>query len=210
MRELTGGHHEGEIPGNWRRYTIRRDITLVQWLSDFSGRLGQLQTFLDGSLGSVDIGLLFHPSAYITATRQSTAQRNGWSLETLYMEIDLGQGSAEKGFVVTGKWRCVISRLYGSTKPPIYIGLQIEGGLIENGDLSLNEGGTSVIAPSTIRWQQKDAKTRQGVEGSSGVDLPIYVNGERQALLATIKVGLKAGLTRVKVIQRGCCLKTSM
>jgi hypothetical protein len=38
----------------------------------------------------------------------------------------------------------------------------------------------------------------------------MYVNGERQALLATIKVGLNDDLTRVKVVQRGCCLKTSM
>jgi dynein heavy chain 1 len=201
----------GEIPSNWKRYTVRRDLSLVQWLSDFAKRLAQLQAFLEGSLESVDIGLLFHPSAYITATRQSTAQKNGWSLETLFMEIDLGSTDSTRGYVVTGKQSWFRLEYKSWADHSWFVtGLQIEGGQVENGGLSLNEGGTSLVGASTIRWQQKASDTRSGRADNSTVDLPMYVNGERQALLATIKVGLNDDLTRVKVVQRGCCLKTSM
>lgn len=126
------------------------------------------------------------------------------------MDVDLDQGDAAKGYVVTGERLSVDSRIYSSADIRSLTGLQIEGGLIESGRLSLNEGGTTVIGSSTIRWQQRDPDARGDVDDLSTADLPIYINGERQALLATVNVALKAGLTRVKVIQRGCCLKTSM
>ena len=126
------------------------------------------------------------------------------------MDVDLGHGDAAKGYVVTGERLSVDSRIYSSADIRSLTGLQIEGGLIESGRLSLNEGGTTVIGCSTIRWQQRDPDARGDVDDLSTADLPIYINGERQALLATVNVALKAGLTRVKVIQRGCCLKTSM
>ena len=89
------------------------------------------------------------------------------------------------------------------------IGLQLEGAEITDGLLLLNTGGSSTILPSSIVWERKtESAVKQGTIASS-VDLPLYINGERRGLLATIEVGLGAGLNRVKVIQRGCCLKAS-
>jgi dynein heavy chain 1 len=160
------------------------------------------------------MGLLFHPSAFITATRQATAQKNGWSLETLHMRIDLGQMSSEGGFGITGKLKSgtTFERqdfLLTDRIQSHIIGLQLEGAEITEGLLLLNNGSPSTIPPSTIVWERKpESAVKQGKVPSS-VDLPFYINGERRALLATIEVGLGAGLNRVKVIQRGCCLKAS-
>jgi dynein heavy chain 1 len=49
------------------------------------------------------LGGLFYPEAYITATRQTAAQRMGWSLETLHLKLDLEQIRDPDGFVVEGK-----------------------------------------------------------------------------------------------------------
>lgn len=44
----------------------------------------------------VNLGRLFVPEAYITATRQYVAQANSWSLEELYLEVNVtsAQGAA--------------------------------------------------------------------------------------------------------------------
>lgn len=44
----------------------------------------------------MNLGSLFVPEAYITATRQYVAQANSWSLEELYLEVNVtsAQGAA--------------------------------------------------------------------------------------------------------------------
>lgn len=88
-------------------------------------------------------------------------------------------------------------------------GLQLEGAEITEGLLLLNNGSSSVIPPSSIVWERKLQSVAKQETVASSVDLPFYINGERRALLATIEVGLSTGLKRVKVIQRGCCLKAA-
>lgn len=33
----------GMLPANWRRYTVPRGCTVIQWITDFSQRVKQLQ-----------------------------------------------------------------------------------------------------------------------------------------------------------------------
>ena len=33
----------GILPSNWRRYTVPKDLTVLQWVADFSDRVKQLQ-----------------------------------------------------------------------------------------------------------------------------------------------------------------------
>ena len=74
---------KGILPRSWRRYTIPRDTTVIQWITDFSVRIKQLQQVSQlvahggaRELQSLAIWLggLFNPEAYITATRQCIAQ----------------------------------------------------------------------------------------------------------------------------------------
>ena len=74
---------KGILPASWRRYTIARGTTVIQWITDFSLRVKQLQqvSLLVSQGGArelqslnVWLGGLFNPEAYVTATRQCIAQ----------------------------------------------------------------------------------------------------------------------------------------
>jgi dynein heavy chain 1 len=78
---------------------------VAQWIPDFAARLAQLEKIapLDSFIGvEVWLGGLFFPEAYVTATRQTVAQRNGWSLETLYLYLDIDEPDDTSAFVVEG------------------------------------------------------------------------------------------------------------
>ena len=74
---------KGILPRSWRRYTIPAGATVIQWITDFSLRVKQLQQVSQVvSQGgarelqtlTVWLGGLFNPEAYVTATRQCIAQ----------------------------------------------------------------------------------------------------------------------------------------
>ena len=39
----------GIIPQTWRRYTVPQGITVIQWITDFSGRVKQLQKIVQAT-----------------------------------------------------------------------------------------------------------------------------------------------------------------
>ena len=74
---------KGILPRSWRRYTIPMGTTVIQWITDFSLRVKQLQQVSSQvaqggarELQSMTVWLggLFNPEAYVTATRQCIAQ----------------------------------------------------------------------------------------------------------------------------------------
>ena len=74
---------EGILPRSWRRYTIPTGASVIQWITDFSSRVKQLQyvSQVVSQAGArelqtitVWLGGLFNPEAYVTATRQCIAQ----------------------------------------------------------------------------------------------------------------------------------------
>ena len=90
---------KGVIPKNWKFYIVPQATTVIQWITDFSDRVKQLNeisslyssTKETASLQQINVWLggLLNPEAYITATRQYVAQMNGWSLEELILEINI-------------------------------------------------------------------------------------------------------------------------
>jgi len=91
------------------------NISSTAWIIDFVKRVEQLKVLSEskdfGKSGLWFGGLLF-PEAYLTATRQSVAQDNDWSLEdvSLRFEINLtpdqiaenNQGFINYGFTMQG------------------------------------------------------------------------------------------------------------
>ena len=74
---------KGILPRSWRRYTIPTGTTVIQWITDFSLRIKQLQqvsqVLAQGGARELQtvtvwLGGLFNPEAYVTATRQCVAQ----------------------------------------------------------------------------------------------------------------------------------------
>jgi len=108
LRILADALRADVIPQKWRVYTVA-NISATAWVSDFVRRVDQLKTLSDskdfGQSGLWFGGLLF-PGAYLTATRQSVAQKMGYSLEELTLEFELaGSGEIEmpeQSFVMSG------------------------------------------------------------------------------------------------------------
>lgn len=86
-------------------------MAVTGWIANFARRLAQLDHIagLD-NLNNLEVWLggLFYPEAYITATRQAVAHRKKWSLETLYLRLDLERVNDPGAFVVDGMWRFTI------------------------------------------------------------------------------------------------------
>jgi dynein heavy chain 1 len=80
-------------------------MAVTGWIANFARRLAQLDHIagLD-NLNNLEVWLggLFHPEAYITATRQAVAHRRKWSLETLYLRLDIERVNDPGAFVVDG------------------------------------------------------------------------------------------------------------
>ncbi len=83
--------HADVIPKRWRRYNIA-NINVSEWIDDFKKRIEQLLKLSGskdfGRTGMWFGGLLF-PEAFMTATRQSVAQENKWSLEELELKFEV-------------------------------------------------------------------------------------------------------------------------
>merc|ERR1712100_320083 len=84
---------KGSVPQLWRKYPSS-EYVMASWLPDFCKRLNQLQSLMKNADGvcitGVWLGGLFSPEAFVTATRQRTAQKFGWALEQLELEVQFG------------------------------------------------------------------------------------------------------------------------
>jgi dynein heavy chain 1, cytosolic len=81
IRETTGALNQGRVPKHWlAQYAVANDISLGAWISDLALRakgLGDYRAVLSRSgnaSGSYWLGGMFVPEAFVTATRQQTAQ----------------------------------------------------------------------------------------------------------------------------------------
>ncbi|TPX36351.1 hypothetical protein SmJEL517_g01576 [Synchytrium microbalum] len=158
MRDLMTSLTRGVIPEHWKAYKISRKMTLNQWVIDFKLRLEQISaaSTTQRSLHQMEvwIGGLFIPEAYITATRQSVAQSQKWSLEELELDVQIGSSPRRDGFVISG--------------------LRLEGAEYTNGTVRLSSAVSTRLAPMTLRWHR-----RQTTHQNNYVEIPVYLNGDR-------------------------------
>ncbi|KAJ8651627.1 hypothetical protein O0I10_012803 [Lichtheimia ornata] len=172
LRQLMSWLTKGLIPDHWRRYKVPKNIPLHVWIADLNSRLEQVasiaqETNLDQM--QVWMGGLFSPEAYITASRQATAQRHKWSLEELVLEVDIGA-------------EC------DGQQPGYYIrGWKMEGGEWDENEVRLTSQPSVKLPQSRISWIKRDMQTK-----SDKVSLPVYLNSDRSDLLFTISVPANA------------------
>lgn len=136
----------GIIPHGWKRYTVPMGCTVIQWITDFSCRIKQLQKVSQlvsqtsaKELQSfpVWLGGLLNPEAYITATRQCVAQANSWSLEELTLDVKiLEAGSSNE----------IGDRSFGVT------GLKLQGAQCKNNELLLASTIMMELPLTLLTW----------------------------------------------------------
>lgn len=107
IRGLLSDLTKATVPAAWLRYQAR-SLPVGSWLVDFSKRLEQLTRIVDGgdlSKCSTSLGLLFHPHAFVTASRQAAAHATGSSLEQLHLQVDLETPGGDGTFAIEGASR---------------------------------------------------------------------------------------------------------
>ncbi|XP_046627104.1 dynein heavy chain, cytoplasmic isoform X5 [Neodiprion virginianus] len=189
---------KGILPGGWRRYTVPRGCTVIQWITDFSHRVSQLQEVsrLVSQGGAKEIktfpvwlGGLLNPEAYITATRQCIAQANSWSLEELQLDVTIGDGdniaTDDCSFAVTG--------------------LKLQGAHCKANQLVLTSTIMTDLPVTMLRWFRSSAE--EPVKGK--LSLPVYLNSTRTELLFTIDLNIMNGQEQHSFYERGVAVLTS-
>lgn len=175
LRTLINELVKGILPRSWSHYTVPAGMTVIQWVSDFSERIKQLQNISQAAASGgakelknihVCLGGLFVPEAYITATRQYVAQANSWSLEELSLEVN----------VTASQSATLDACSFGVT------GLKLQGATCNNNKLSLSNAISTVLPLTQLRWvKQTNAEKKANV-----VTLPVYLNFTRADLIFTV------------------------
>ncbi|XP_001636057.2 cytoplasmic dynein 1 heavy chain 1 isoform X2 [Nematostella vectensis] len=183
LRGLMSDLAKGILPSNWRRYTVPKGLTVLQWVVDFSDRIKQLQAIsqaanASGSSGlknlSIWLGGMFVPEAYITATRQFVAQANNWSLEELALEVTVANSASDKlkmddcSFGVTG--------------------LKLQGASCYNNQLELTTTISTDLPLTSLKWIRLLSSSDK--PQSTMVTLPVYLNQSRTELLFTVDMAV--------------------
>ncbi|RWS31185.1 Dynein heavy chain: cytoplasmic-like protein [Leptotrombidium deliense] len=169
---------KGVIPKHWEKYTIPQGSTVIQWVTDFSDRVKQLQHVSSSCTSGgavvlkgvkVWLGGLFNPEAYITATRQYVAQANGWSLEELALCVEIMNSDAQD----ISMDECT----FGVT------GLKLQGAEAKKNKLYLTNTIMTELSVICLRWIRSTGDEKKATKK---VNLPVYLNSNRSELLFTV------------------------
>ncbi|XP_054277851.1 dynein heavy chain, cytoplasmic-like isoform X3 [Macrosteles quadrilineatus] len=191
---------KGILPASWRRYTVPRGCTVIQWITDFSQRVKQLQKVsqLVSQGGAKEIktmavwlGGLLNPEAYVTATRQCIAQANSWSLEELILDVTITDSNEAS----------VDECSFG------VIGLKLQGAQCRNNQLLLTSTIMMDLPVTLLRWTKASAGTEVARQGK--LSLPVYLNSTRTELLFTVDLNIAPGQDHHSFYERGVAVLTS-
>ena len=196
LKNLAQELHGDVIPKKWRRYNIA-SITATEWINDFKKRVEQLQKLgasTDyGKKSGLWFGGLLFPEAFMTATRQSVAQENKWSLEELDLkfEVDPKEEDIQNnplGFIVEG--------------------LSIEGASYAKDEqrIKLSESLSSFLPKANLKWVNKVKEQNNSEDDNvEYIQIPVYLNKQRTTLLFSVKVPT-FGIPAFVWYQRGVAL----
>jgi dynein heavy chain 1, cytosolic len=190
----------GIIPVTWRKYTVPAGCTVIQWVTDFSNRVKQLQkvSTLVSTAGAKELqsfpvwlGGLLNPEAYITATRQCVAQTNSWPLEELLLDVTITEAGSDGP---DQKDSC-----FG------VVGLKLQGAQCKNNQLLLTSTILIELPQTLLRWVRIGSPDHQ----KGKLTLPVYLNSTRAEMLFTIDLAVAPGQDQHSFYERGVAILTS-
>ena len=196
-RALLNDLPKGVIPSSWRVYAVPKAMSLGAWIADLAQRLKQLsevarETRLDGF--SVQLGLLFSPGAYMTATRQAVAHRASVSLEHLLLQLKINERPGDTGGFALES-------------------LKLEGANWVDGRLELNDGSVVELDTCTLLWEKKadggTASIPAGALGSGTVPISVYLDADRSISLFNIALPTRREEDPSAFAQRAVALRAA-
>lgn len=199
-RQMLSELVRGILPVGWRRYTVPTGCTVIQWVTDFSHRVIQLQkvSVLVSQAGAKELqsfpvwlGGLFNPEAYITATRQCVAQANSWPLEELTLDVTITESGVDGGDQKDSSFGVA--------------GLKLQGAQCKNNQLLLTNTIMMDLPLTLLRWIRNNSETQR----SGKLTLPVYLNSTRAELLFTVDLSVASGQEPHSFYERGVAVLTS-
>jgi len=180
-RSLLAQLNKGLLPQQWNKYKVPSGWTVIQWVTDFSQRIEQLDKVTQANASGVKalknlpvwMGGLFVPEAYITATRQYVAQEHSISLEELELSVNVKDDNTASN---TDNRTFTVS------------GLILQGAVCKSNCLSLCTDISTKLPLALLSWN-KISTEKKNTDGK--VTLPIYRNGMRTDLLFTLAFDVK-------------------
>ncbi|WWC63949.1 uncharacterized protein I303_106555 [Kwoniella dejecticola CBS 10117] len=187
LRALMSDLNKGTVPTHWKKFKMPKGTAVASYIANLCERLKQLEEIAtsqrQGGAG-IWLGGLFQPEAFITATRQAVAHKQGWSLEQLVLSVDVEKTGGESSFTIQG--------------------LNLQGASWTSDQLVLNDGNSVTLGPSQIVWKRHDDSAPQK---DRTVNLPVYLNGDRSDVLFSVDLPTEIqGQQQDIVAQRGVCL----
>ncbi|KAI9031438.1 dynein heavy chain [Hyaloraphidium curvatum] len=180
-RSLADSIAKDTIPPHWLAYKVPRSMTLNSFVSDLVRRCGEASR---PPSSSARLGGQFFPEALVTATRQLAAQRNGWSVEELELEVGvLAEGAAPPAdaFVVEE--------------------MKLEGAVWREGAVEPSAEVQTALPPVALRWVRRGKRS----DAQQGGSLPVYLNSDRAELLFEARLPTRR-MSGVEALQRGIAI----
>lgn len=194
LRALMQDLNRGNVPSHWAQFKMPKGTSVGQYISDLAARLAQLEEVAQGKkTNGIELGQLFQPEAYITATRQAAAHAQGASLEQLVLSLVIDATAKTDAFVIEGEFWCVCQAM-------LILGLKLHGAAHGDGKITLNDGQISDLGASQLVWKRHDAAQAAG----GCVNLPVYLNGDRSEVL--FGADLVADAPASVMAERGVCI----
>ena len=193
-RVLLASFRKGAVPTHWKAEMMAANSSLNTFISDLSARSKALDEYLSG--GNVEIssstqfwlGGTFYPEAFITATRQHTAQSNGWSLEELELFLDINISD-----VADASSGCDV----------VLRGLTLENASWREGSLLFDSELRNRLQPSRLRWRRHQDVLSE-IERS--VCVPVYLTESRKILVSEVRLVMVAEVPPHALAQRGVAI----
>jgi dynein heavy chain 1 len=196
VRSLIASITRGSVPPGWQsQYSVLKSMTVGSWMIDLAERskatLRHAQILGIGGAGKTSLlgatfwlGGMFSPEAFITASRQATAQTNKWSLEDLELSLDIGVSACD------------------GVQDTVVEGLTLEGVSWRDGAFALSAELRSKLPPSRLRWSLRSKRT-SAPDADKYVLFPMYLNESRQSVVAEVLLKPPSYLPQQVWSQRG-------
>jgi dynein heavy chain 1 len=197
IRALLTALNKGIVFDGWSSaYKVPAGLTVNKWIVDLAARVRQFQSLSAAIAANKDIhtlniwiGGLFVPEAFITATRQSVAQSHSWPLEQLVLRI-IAYSDANKAVIDDSSF--VVS------------GMRVEGAQCDSDTIVDSATIAYTIPAAVLKWTRGEDRDR-----ANFVELPIYLNGTRLALITTVNFRTSGSTPPQVYYQRGVCILCS-
>ena len=183
-RTLANNIHLGQVPKSWASFQNDDRLSCHEWMADLQRRVKQLNFICNcKKLAEFEIWLggLFFPEAYLTATRQYTAQLLEVSLEDLQICCQIANPS-ENSFTIHSCF--------------------IEGGEWRDDCLSPSLQLRVELPKISLRWLPK--KSDDHLSTVVSLEFPVYLNSQRRHMITSWRLEVPPGnvLPRDVWIQR--------